>query len=158
MSGQAIATATNTSVCKVRSRGVISSWVPRFRLAGEVRKHYEIACRLKKEHISGIISQLTSGCLFTQRLPKDYWARVHFWNMDFSATLPEPYFACHAKKYRSAASGWPTRQNVTQNVRLPIVFAVSLLALISGSVSRMSGTCHIMPAKATPTEVSWTCS
>jgi hypothetical protein len=64
--------------------------------------------------------------------------------------LTLPYLACQAKKYMSAASGWPTRQKETQKMTLPRVFPVPPFILASGSVRKINGSWNIMPAKATP--------
>jgi hypothetical protein len=64
--------------------------------------------------------------------------------------LTLPYLACQAKKYMSAASGWPTRQKETQNMTLPRVFPVPPFILASGSVKKINGSWNIIPAKATP--------
>jgi hypothetical protein len=33
-----------------------------------------------------------------------------------------PYLACQAKKYNSAARGWPIKTNDTQKIVLPMIF------------------------------------
>lgn len=68
--------------------------------------------------------------------------------LDSSPTLP--YLACHAKKYNSAASGCPTKQNEAQNIMLPTVLPSKPLICCNASVSAISGICSIMPINATP--------
>ena len=64
--------------------------------------------------------------------------------------LALPYLACQAKKYMSAASGWPTRQKDTQKMTLPRSFPLPPFILASGSVRKIKGNWNIIPAKATP--------
>lgn len=64
--------------------------------------------------------------------------------------LTDPYFACQAKKYSSAANGWPTRQNDTQKMRFPSSLPLIPFIFASGSVMKMSGSWSTIPAKATP--------
>lgn len=61
-----------------------------------------------------------------------------------------PYFACHAKKYSSAASGCPTRQKETQKIMLPATLPRMPFIFWTVSVRMMRGIWIIMPAKATP--------
>lgn len=53
--------------------------------------------------------------------------------------LTLPYFACHAKKYNKAPSGWPTRQKLTQNTELPMILPVGSSIFSNGSVTVIRG-------------------
>lgn len=53
--------------------------------------------------------------------------------------LTLPYFACQAKKYSNAPSGWPTRQKVTQNTEFPIILVVGSSIRSNGRVAVISG-------------------
>lgn len=53
--------------------------------------------------------------------------------------LTLPCFACHAKKYRSAASGWPTKQKLTQKIQLPTSLPFMPCIFSKGSVPAISG-------------------
>ena len=53
--------------------------------------------------------------------------------------LTLPYFACHAKKYKSAARGCPTKTKLIQKIQFPIVLPPIPFILASSSVSAMSG-------------------
>lgn len=70
--------------------------------------------------------------------------------MEFWFLLTLPYFACHAKKYNSAASGWPTRQKLTQKMQFPKILPFAPSIFSSGNVTYIIGICTIIPMNATP--------
>jgi hypothetical protein len=59
---------------------------------------------------------------------------------DFTACLlTEPYFACQAKKYRSAAKGCPMSVKETQKIQFPMIFPLIPFIFSSGAVMAISG-------------------
>jgi hypothetical protein len=64
--------------------------------------------------------------------------------------LTLPYFACHAKKYSSAAKGWPTKQKLTQKMQFPAILPLILCIFSKGMVAMIMGIWTTIPKKATP--------
>lgn len=61
-----------------------------------------------------------------------------------------PYFACHAKKYMSAAKGCPSKQKLIQKMTLPATCPFLPSQRFSVSVMAMRGTWMTMPTNAMP--------
>jgi hypothetical protein len=66
--------------------------------------------------------------------------------------LTLPYFACQAKKYRSAANGCPIKVNETQNMQFPIILPLTPSIFSRGAVMAIRGSWATIPMNATPTK------
>lgn len=75
--------------------------------------------------------------------------KVHVPTFD-TILLTLPYLACQAKKYRSAPSGCPTRQKLTQKMQFPMTLPSGPRIFSNGAVRLINGSWNIIPKNATP--------